>query len=83
LGINHRVDSGLVDFSRARAFFYLDQLSPAVGKHLEQDLHRFATCRMPEASDLTSPTPADEMADMLPVRLPLPWGGKRDQIFLS
>ncbi|TKS62014.1 MAG: hypothetical protein EWM73_02888 [Nitrospira sp.] len=83
LGIDHRIDSGFIDFARAGAFLNLDQLGAAVGKHFEKDLHRFAAWRMPDSANLAGPTPADELTHMLPVRLPLPWRGKRDQIFLS
>src|SRR5580765_7856299 len=83
LGIDHRINSGFVDLARTGAFLNLDQLGAAVGKHLETDLHRFAAWRTPDSTDLAGPTPADEMTHMLPVRLPLPWRGKRHQIFLS
>ena len=83
LGIHHRINSGLVDFSCSGSFLNLDQLGAAVGKHLEQDLHRFAARRMSDSSDLAGPTPADKMTHMLPVRLPLPGGGKRKKILLG
>src|SRR5215831_18773431 len=59
LRVHYSVDPCLVDFTRPRTLFDLDQLSPAVCIELESNLHRFSAWGMPNPPHVATPAAAD------------------------